>query len=188
MSKTRILTNVLITLLFAFLYSCDSENKRLRKLFEEFEDSQIVVPCDMTIIRDGKVLQDQTCAEGLLFIVYVGPEECSSCKVAHLSDYNDLFKRGDGPYPFTVMIILSPPAEEMGNVMEQLILSRYYYPVFIDTNSDFANSNNSIPSNPIFHCFLLNEDHRPIFIGNPLTTHKMSLLFDNVLSKTLNTN
>lgn len=187
MSNTQIITKVLMALLFASLYSCDSEKYRIRKLFEEFEHSQIEIPCDMTIIRDGKVLQNQTYAEGLLFIVYVGPEECSSCKVAHLTDFDALFKLGEGSVPFSVMIILSPPPDDIRSVMEQLIISRYYYPVYIDTNSEFANSNR-IPSDPIFHSFLLNEEHRPIFVGNPLTTQKMSLLFDDVLSKTINLN
>lgn len=37
MSNTQIITKVLMALLFASLYSCDSEKYRIRKLFEEFE-------------------------------------------------------------------------------------------------------------------------------------------------------
>ena len=46
-------------------------------------------------------------------------------------------------------------------------------------------SNRHIPSNRLFHQFLIKSDGIPIFVGSPLTSSEMSQLFYDTL-KTLN--
>ena len=89
------------------------------------------------------------------------------------------------PRKFASVPIFSPMLKNSNALAEDLNIYEYDFPVYIDDKGAFRESNRLIPSNRLFHQFLINKDGLPVFVGSPLTSSEMSQLFYETL-KTLN--
>lgn len=74
------------------------------------------------------------------------------------------------------MIIISPNAENLDDIIHKLIEIDGKYPVYVDINSDFI-QHNRIPEDARFHSFLIDDKHKPIFVGDPISSDKLMSLF-----------
>lgn len=52
----------------------------------------------------------------------------------------------------------------------------------VDVNGSFMHSNPSIPSESRYHCFLIDENGHPFFVGNPLAGDRIRSVFFSVLN------
>lgn len=170
----------LLALLLILFPGCDSEKTKIRRVLEDFEKTQIVIPEDMMMIQDGEVRPYHVPDSLPIFIVYAAPKECSACKVAHLGDYEELFELGREFPNFHVMVILSPSADKVDEVRDRLSEVQFRHSVYLDCYSDFA-SGNAIPDDPRFHCFLLDRERFPVFVGNPIAGKDLRNLFEKYL-------
>ena len=169
----------LLTLILLFVYGCDSRRVHIRQILEEFEQAQIAIPDDMTMICDGKLMPSQIKDSIASFVVYVSPEECSDCRIAHLGDYSMFFEWSNRSGSFQTLIVFSPYPEEIDSVLETIIASGFSYPVYLDTNLSF--SENSIPYDILTHSFLLNKSGKPILIGDPTRNDRLLKLYESQL-------
>lgn len=46
------------------------------------------------------------------------------------------------------------------------------YPIYMDTTGVFRRTNPQLPSNPMLHTFLLDENNEVLAVGNPLENEK----------------
>ena len=167
-------------LLLLLPVACSRDKIQLRKALSVLERLQIVVPDDMLMIQDG-LLKPYRIPDNLpLMIVYIGPEECSDCRISHITEYMPLFEWGEESGLFRMMIVFSPASEQMERIQNRLMSRKIEIPVYLDYYSEFHNKN-AIPDDPRVHCFLLNEDRHPIFAGNPLASEPLNELFKTAL-------
>ena len=150
-------------------------------MLEEFEGTQIFIPKDMTMIQSGKLSPYEIQQGTPVFIVYVSPDECSSCRISHLDKYEDLFLMAKS-MDFDVMIILSPTDDQIEYIQDQLIQSRFSHPVYLDSYSEFSGQN-KIPEDKRFHSFLINSDLYPVFVGDPTLNDKMQSILSDILTE-----
>lgn len=80
----------------------------------------------------------------------------------------------------SVLTIFSPDEGELDNVMRQLIISDLDIPIYVDVNKAFQKQNPSIPRDMRFHYFLLDNDGKPLLIGNPITSDKIMRLLQTL--------
>lgn len=65
--------------------------------------------------------------------------------------------------------------------MRQLIISDLDIPIYVDVNKAFQKQNPSIPRDMRFHYFLLDNDGKPLLIGNPITSDKSCVYYKRLL-------
>ena len=173
-TRTRLLFIILIASIP--LYSCDEGNHRLRVATKGLFKETIAIPEDMSKIQDGHLLPYHIPEDQPVFVMYIGPEECSDCRIAHLPETEELFKWSEQTGLYEFMIVFSPRKEMLETVEASLMAKSFNFPVFLDKYSEFTEMNR-IPDEPRLHCFLLDSKRKPVFAGNPLGSAKMKELF-----------
>ena len=84
---------------------------------------------------------------------------------------------------FEVYTIFSPSQDEYDDVLEQLVFMNFEYPLYVDVFGDFRRKNTCIPEEKKYHCFLLDKEEHPVFVGNPLANAELMHLFKKVLDR-----
>ena len=82
---------------------------------------------------------------------------------------------------FSIITIFSPKKEDLEEVKLQISMANYPKRIYLDTNGDFCKLNESIPNDQRFHSFMLNDEGRPIFVGNPLYNSELMDIFMRIL-------
>lgn len=174
--QTLLRSILLIPLLSLGLTSC-GEKARIRENMVRFMKSEIVIPDDLECINNRDITP--ICKEIFMpnkFIIYYDSLDCSSCRISHLVDIYPIYEMAD-TINFTVITIFSPSCENMEEVIEQLMMLNHPIPIYVDTQKSFSRINEKIPSDYRFHNFLIDNNNRVIYVGNPLTNTQMSKLF-----------
>lgn len=117
-------------------------------------------------------------------IHFVSSFECSECAIANVSQFNRLDSLSKVTEAFSLMVIFSPRADMVEHIIRLLSENSggYNFPIYIDINNQFQNTNSGIPPSSILHTFLIDSEGTPVFIGNPLANKKLLNLFTKKLN------
>lgn len=177
---------MIIRKLFAFLcicfiaYSC--ENRRVSNVLRSFQKSVVVIPEDLQSVDNRDVVlcgEQEECSPVL--IIYYDSLSCSTCQIGHLTDLLELYELSDSLGTFKVMTIFSPKQEEYDDVIKNLMLKGFEYPVYVDYRGSFRRKNSCIPADSRFHSFLTDKSGHPVYVGNPIASDGLWNLFLKVL-------
>lgn len=178
--KTIIRYVILVVFTLIALSSC-SESFKLKKMMSEFVQSQIQIPDDLqSIYKNTLSTIEKDSLMPLKLIVYYDSLDCSSCRISHFMDLYPLYKMADTSN-FSIITIFSPKKENLEDVKLQISMANYPERIYLDTNRNFCKLNESIPNDHRFHSFMLNDDGRPIFVGNPLGNTRLMQVFIKTL-------
>lgn len=97
--------------------------------------------------------------------------------------YQELFELE--PENFTPVIIMGSNDMKYDEIVTNLRLQAYSFPVYIDKKDEFPALNPNIPREPRFHTFLLDRSDRVILVGDPLSSEPMRALFKSTLDNML---
>lgn len=161
------------------LFPACGEKQQLRKALRDFQAATITFPDKMLVMENGIPRDSIIRQTGYRFIVYTAPDECSSCRIQHISEDEDLFKfaREEG---LDLYVIFSYDSEEDSAFFRELALASHLRPLWVDTQGEFFQMNESvIPKDPRFHYFLLTPDGHPVIVGNPANNNVIKKLIFN---------
>lgn len=141
----------------------------------------------MEVYRNGVIgIESTDSIKPLKLILYYDSLDCYSCRIALLMDIEDIYDYSLMDGGFAIMTIFSPRADDIENVKIKLMQSKISFPVYIDAYKEFSSLNNTIPSERPFHVFLINENGKPLYIGNPLGNDKLKDFFEDLLDTEFN--
>lgn len=130
---------------------------------------------------DGVIQTDSFVLEGYKFVVFADSSECMSCSISKMHKWNAFSDSLQSNYNISFMYILSPLHEEYENVCMQLQRKKLSYSVFLDKDNVFAKNNKNILSKSIYHVFLLDNNNKIVYLGDPRANRKLNkILFDNI--------
>ena len=86
-----------------------------------------------------------------------------------------------------VYFIFRPLSESIGSFRLTLKSMMLSYPIYMDTTGVFRRTNPQLPSNPMFHTFLLDENNEVLAVGNPLENEKIDRMFWRTVKEKLGT-
>lgn len=178
MKKHWIILSLLALVLFL---SCCSNNRRLSGTLREFRATEIKTSVGIERVHDQNIVTCVPDSVKARFVIYHDSLTCSNCQINHLYDEIELYKLADSLDAFDVLTIFSPRDEEYDDVMKNLMLFNFPYPVYVDTYGVFRKANECIPADARFHMFLLDITGHPVFVGNPLATDNLWSLFEKAL-------
>lgn len=166
--------------LFPVLLGC--KEQRTRGTFSRFVQTTVNFPSRLLQVCAGTIDTVTIHIERPTLVVYHDRLGCSSCEISHLYNWYGLYKESDNGQ-FDIIKIFSPSENELPEVLQQLEILNFPYPVYIDFNNNFRCCNKKFPEDRRFHCFLVNTDRKPIFVGNPLTSDKLNDLFEAAINQ-----
>lgn len=173
---------ILVAAVLVFTLCCCEQRKVAREM-KAFMETEIRFTDDIFKVKDRNVFQYEVACSRPLMVMYFDSTDCSSCQIGHLQNYIGLFEMADTSGLFGVVFLFSPGEEEYDNVMQQLVMLDFPYPLYIDYGCSFGRENRAIPEDDRYHCFLLGKDGRPVFVGNPLMSHELMDVFRETLER-----
>ena len=148
-----------------------------------FMGETITVPSDLVRIVDGKASACGHLPAVPVMVFYHDSLSCSSCQISHLADIQSIYELSDSLGTFEVMTIFSPRLEEYDQVLRDLEIREFEYPVYLDVTGSFVSPNGCIPSDRRFHSFLTDSDRHPVFVGSPISGDRLWELFEQALER-----
>lgn len=171
---------VLVILLLS-IQSC--REIKVASILKNFQNSEIIVPEDIIRINKGKVDVEPLLGQRAKLVVYVDSSSCSSCQIAHLEMFDNLFALADSTGLFDLIIMFSPSADNASEVLDMICKKKYKYPLYFDVAGKFASLNQQvIPIQKEYHTFLIDREGTPIFVGNPNQSERLYKVFIKSLS------
>ena len=116
---------------------------------------------------------------GPKIIVFYGRDECSQCQLGQISDWNEIILQLDSTrLSVPIYFIIAPSEKDISKIRRMVEdLKLHHYQIKIDSTNQFIRQNVIIPSDALFHTFLLDEQNRIIVVGNPLFNDKLWNLY-----------
>ena len=153
----------------------------------DFMESEIVIPNEIECIYNRQVdkIKIDTLQQ-LKLIVYYDSLDCSSCRISHLMDIYPLYDMADTSN-FSLLTIFSPKEEDLAEVRNHIVIQNLPIPIYIDADGSFSKLNKSIPTDKRFHSFLIDDNNKPVFVGNPLTNSSLAEVLRTILEEHQNT-
>ena len=169
-------------MLLLVMLSC-SERTRISRELAKFMSRDIVLPACFQEVESGVLSMSKAKEDMPVMIFYSDSLSCSLCQINYLHERKPIYELADSLGTFVVMTILSPGAEEYGDVVDALRRRNLDFPVYLDYDRRFARQNLHIPSDVRFHSFLIGRDGKPIFVGDPIAGDALWNLFCKVLDE-----
>lgn len=165
--------------------SCNNRTKEINKNISNMLDKHIELSLDsMSCYISANHVTSYNASFEFRYICYTDSFECSSCTLESLSSYKDFIRKYTNIFgdKLTFYFIFSPKHKDIRGIKQRVIRSDVEVPVFIDSLNIFERQNPYIPTNTIYHTFLIDGNDKIILVGNPFKNKKIENLMNDILS------
>lgn len=170
--------------LVVFFVSCSNEYK-LRCCLEDMERTPFCLQTERMVqwLPDSLGQCEKSKAE-VNIVVYADSTDCTSCYIGKLKKWNEyLSVESETKGKVSFLFIMEVNANQLNIVKSALNTSSLKHSVYLDTLSFFRHANPQLPDVNFFHTFVLNNENKVIFVGNPLQDEKIEVMFNEILEK-----
>lgn len=174
-----------ISFIFSLVYcilftACNDSKDKMQHNIRQMQSTPISIPySDMVCWSEDSISPIDLCKQAQLKLVhYVDSVQCTTCYLHKIAQYKKLFQlEQESNFKFINVFVMAP-----GSKRKRMLLSDYKNKLlpqvlFVDTARVFAKKNRTIPSEEMYHTFLLNENDSVILVGNPVIYPKIAKLF-----------
>ena len=176
----RVSLATLFALLILLFTSCHSKRENEVALaLEEWIGKEIIIPDDIIFtIKEDTVSYDIYSTDYKIF-TFIDSTQCTKCSLK-LQEWTELMSelellKEEG---LNLIMVLSPSNDS--EARWALYHKGFKFPVSFDHQRRLKKLN-SLPSDDIFHTFLLDSDNRIIAVGNPATNPNIKKLYKSLL-------
>lgn len=172
--------NIGLILAAIFLF-CSCTQQKIRENMQVMQSRAVMLETDNMICLSNdtaKLKYDKP----LKLVVYNDSSVCKPCLMAHISEWTGI-RNTPACKDVDFYFIFSAKEVDIEAYRKGYVTNDVRLPVFLDTANVFQKSNPHIPKEWIYHTFLLDENDKIIFVGNPLRDIKMEKLFYKVLNQ-----
>ena len=169
--------HIILLLFLLIIVSC--KKSPIEGDIEEFTNSHIELMLDSMMGADENTILDMH--KPYLYVSYIDSTSCTSCQLAHFSDWNVLEHSVDTS-KLDHIFIVAPKRDERHRIIEKLTTDNIFKDkTYIDTSGVFERNNKCLPNNKLLHTFLLDKEHNVILIGSPVNNKKVKELLSKIL-------
>lgn len=161
-----------------FFNSCNEnkQKKEITRIVSEWQGKEIIFPQDMRFTRYGQdTIQYELPESDYKILLYVDSVGCTSCKL-QLHKWKEFIAEVDSSTNHSVPVLFFFHPKDKRELTYLLKRDGITVPVCID-DEDRLNSINRFPSRDDFQCFLLDKDHRVVYIGNPVHNPRIKEMY-----------
>lgn len=175
---------LIIVLCFLAVASTGCKKAQLRRQLKELMSSTIVLPEKITCVYNGEVFpMPDSLRDKPKLIVYIDSTECTTCRISHFWEYQDMFDLSAQTEAFEVMLLLCNTEFELIPLPRYLSDQNLIYPVYVDTDKVFLKEKPFIPADTRMHSLLVDGTGRPMFVGDPSRSRLMMETFMSALKE-----
>lgn len=168
--------------------ACSSQKKELKGIVKHMQSQTISIPYNrMNLWTPDSILAISPWEKAKLkFVHYVDSATCSSCYLHKVTNYELLFNMEKvSNNEFFNLFIINPD-----NNTKRILESEYYdklipSTIFVDSANIFRKINPTIPSEMMYHTFLLDENDKVILVGNPMVNPKIEQMLISMVEDKL---
>lgn len=173
--------------------SCDSRKKEVQNRVEEMRSTAIKIPYERMACwtNDSISANSPWNIAKLKLVHYVDSATCSSCFLQKAAT-DDFLHRMEAlqSNEFCNVFIISPGNKAKKRLETDFREKRIPQTIFVDTANVFMELNPNIPSETMYHTFLLDENNNVILVGNPMVNQEVEgmllTVVEDKLGKKLN--
>lgn len=165
---------LLVSLLLC--YGCKSSKDDIRSKIEKMQTKPITIPYSEMLLwtRDSTDRTPNTHTEYKL-VVYIDYTHCTECEMKKMYLWDDFVKleqkyNGRFRVVFIVQASKKSPTKAIASALKHYDVD---YTIYIDSTNIFSSVNPHIPSEEMYHVFLLDEKDSVILVGNPQFNSKI---------------
>lgn len=165
------------------LNGCEDKSKnRIARIVQEWQDKEIVFPRKMVFTKYGKdTVEYELPHSSYKILMYVDSIGCTSCKL-QLHKWKEFIEEVDSLTFGTVPVLFFFHPQDLREISYLLKRDGIDMPVCIDM-ADEMNALNRFPTHQEFQTFLLNEENKVVFIGNPAYNLRVKEMYLSEISK-----
>lgn len=117
-------------------------------------------------------------------VVYTDSSQCSTCTLKHMSLWSDFVKL-ENKYnnQFQLVFIMETRSGTASKLVPFFRQTALNHPMYIDSTGVFIKTNPHIPSERMFHVFLLDEKKNVVLVGNPEFNPKIEDMLLTILEE-----
>lgn len=163
-------------LFLCVFFVCGCQQIKLRNNLSLILESKIELPVSSTEVYNGEThpFPDSLRSSPLL-IIYIDSTECSTCRISRLIWYKPVFDLAEEYGNFHVVPLVTPANEKRDFIREYLELMDSPFPIYLDEYGTFRSDNPSIPDDTRFHSFLIDNNGKPLVVGDPMVPRILEL-------------
>lgn len=170
------------------LCACNSQKKELQEKVEKMQSTTINIPYDRMVrwTSDSiKAISPWNKAK-LKLVHYVDSAACSTCYLHKVASYELLFQMEKlSNNEFYNIFIVNPDKKARKIIELDFIDKKTPQTIFVDSTDVFKEANPNIPSESMYHTFLLDENNKVILVGNPMSNQQVKDMMLSVVEKKL---
>lgn len=168
--------------------ACNDSKNKMQDNVRQMQSTPISMPYNnMECWVEDSISSIELCKKAKLKLVhYVDSVQCTTCYLRNVVQYEKLFLlEQESNFKFINVFVITP-----GPKTKRMLLSDYKAKLlpqvlFVDTARVFSKKNKTIPSEEMYHTFLLNENDSVILVGNPVIYPKIAKLFYSTVKERL---
>lgn len=176
------LTLVLLLLLSAM--SCTyKKDKDINGTLREMMAQKIILSLDKMQCRyNGRdtIISDSIPSD-FTIIVYVDSSECTPCVLGKIHYWNEFNKEAGKKKAVRYLFIMAPPSDSSDEFQQYIDDSNLDWPVYIDSSYVFRKDNPSIPTDMMYHVFMVDNEGQVKIVGDPTRRKSVKKLYLNIL-------
>ena len=170
-----------IFLFFAYcvvIFACNSHEKEFQNI-EAMQSEKTTIPYELMDCWANDSVTEVSPWKNAKYklIHYIDSASCSSCYLQKVKINDFLFHMEELSNNEFYNVIILTPGSNAKKDLEHLFSEKLIpQTIFIDSANTFLQRNPHIPSETMYHTFLLDENDKAILVGNPITNKKIKEL------------
>lgn len=153
----------------------NKQKKEITRIVTEWQNKEVVFPASLVFTKHGRdTVEYELPRSSHKILVYVDSIGCTSCKL-QLHKWKEFIEEVDVP----VIFVFHP--KDLREISYLLKRDGIDIPVCIDVE-DKLNAMNRFPSHQEFQTFLLDDENKVVFIGNPVHNLRVKEMYLSEIS------
>lgn len=179
---------LLIAMGYYSLSACNSHKAEVQATVEEMQSSAITIPYErMECWASDSILEDRPWNKAKLKMVhYVDSATCSTCYLQKVAIYGLLFNmETQSNNDFYNVFIINPNIIAKKKLISDFSGKLIPQTIFVDSTNVFMESNPNLPSESMYHTFMLDENNKVILVGNPMLNKQIEDMMLSIVEEKL---
>lgn len=175
-------SRVLFVFIAFMLLGCNNRDNIKILISEMMKESVSLRLNNMEIIYPDSLKHIEPEIKDYKLVIYSDTTNCSMCFVNSLKEWNDMLCLQKEYQNLSLIFIMQGRKNMLELHRKVLNESTLQYPIYLDVENIFQETNPHIPKNKLIHTFLLDKENNVIVVGNPLTNDRIKSMMIDVLN------
>lgn len=179
---------VLLFIMYCIFSACNSQKKELQDKVKKVQSAAISIPYERMVCWTSDSVRSVSPwnKAKLKLVHYIDSASCSTCYLQKAAT-DELLNHMEslGSNDFCNVFIVTPGDKARKRLETDFREKRLPRTIFVDTANVFIGENPNIPSESMYHTFLLDENNNVVLVGNPMLNKQIEEMMLSIVEERL---